>query len=159
MTRWKASAGVAAVGARVGERADDVQELHDRAGPTVGQDQGQGVGFRGADVREVDVGPVDGGGELRELVEPGLLLAPVVAVGPVGGQLLEVTEGDAAGPPDAGQLVGPAGAVQPVAQVVQVGLGDVDPERPDRGVRGVGGGHRSAPLLVSWCGVADPGVV
>jgi len=59
------------------------------------------------------------------LAEPGFLLAPVVAVGPVGGQLLEVAERHPAGPADAGQLVGPAGAVQAVAQVVQVGLGDV----------------------------------
>jgi hypothetical protein len=56
---------VAAVGPRIGERVDDVQELHDRAGPAVGQEQRQGVGFGGADVQEVEVGPVDGGGELR----------------------------------------------------------------------------------------------
>ena len=91
----------------------------------MGEDQGQGVGLGGADVQEVDGGPVDGGGELRVLVEPGFLLAPVVAVGPVGGQLLEVTERHPASPADAGQLVGPAGAVQAFAQVVQVGLGDV----------------------------------
>src|SRR4029453_17993467 len=131
---------VAAVGGGVGERADDVQELHDRAGPAVGEEQRQGVGFGGADVEEVDVLPVDGGDELGEPVEPGLLLAPVVAVGPVGGQRFQVAARPPAGPADPGQLVGPAGAVQPLAQVVQVGLGDVDPERPDLGARGVGGG-------------------
>jgi hypothetical protein len=132
---------VAAVGGGVGERADDVQELDDRAGPAVGQDQGQGVGFGGADVEEVDVLPVDGGGELGELVEPGLLLGPVVAVGPVPGQLFQVAEGHPAGPADAGQLIRPAGAGKPVTEVVQVGLGDVDPEGSDLGV-GVGSaGH------------------
>src|SRR4029453_16400473 len=98
----------------------------------------------------------DGGGELRVLVEAGFLLAPVVAVGPVAGQLLQVGERHAAAPADAGQLVGPAGAAQPVAQVVQVGLGDVDPERPDCGVGGVGGGHRCGSFLVFRCGWRTP---
>ena len=47
------------------------------------------------------------------------------------GQLPDVAERDAVVPADAGQLVGPAGAGQPVVQVVQVGLRDVDAERPD----------------------------
>jgi hypothetical protein len=126
--------GVAAVGARVGERADDLQELHDRAGPAVGEDQGQRVRLRRADVHEVDGVPGELGGELREGVEPGLLLAPVVGGGPVGGQVAQVADGDAVAPADAGRLVGPAGARQPVAQVVQVGRGNVELEGPDRGV-------------------------
>jgi hypothetical protein len=43
-----------------------------------------------------------------ELVRLGLVLAPVVAVGPVGGQLGEVAQRHPAGPAEAGQLVGPA---------------------------------------------------
>ncbi len=46
----------------------------------------------------------------------------------------------------AGELVGPAGAVEPIAQVVEVGLRDVELERPDRGVGG--GVHRSVLPLV-----------
>src|SRR4029079_17476802 len=34
----------------------------------------------------------------------------------------------------AGELVGPARAVEPIAQVVEVGLGDVEGERSDRRV-------------------------
>ena len=45
----------AAVGRRVGERADDVQQLDDRAGPAVDEDQRQRVLVRRADVDEVDV--------------------------------------------------------------------------------------------------------
>jgi hypothetical protein len=137
-------ARVAAVGAWVGQRADDAQELHDRAGPAMGEDQRQGLWLRGADVEEVDRLAVDGGGELRVLVQPRLVLAPVVAVTPVGGQLLEIVERHPAAPADPGQLVGPAGTGQPVAQVVEVGLGDVDPERPDPGVGRVAAGHGSS---------------
>jgi hypothetical protein len=89
---------VAPVGARVGERADDVQELHDRARPAVGHDQWQCVRLGGADVEEVDALPVDGSGELRELVEPFLGGAPIVAGAPAlavsvtGGSLLHGPE-------------------------------------------------------------------
>ena len=72
-------------------------------------------------------------------------LAPVVARPPVLGQLLQVVERHAAAPADAGQLVGPAGAGEPIAQVVEVGLGDVDPERPDLGARAAGLTHAPAP--------------
>jgi hypothetical protein len=62
-TTWKASAG-SPPWARVAERPDEVEELHHRAGPAVGQDQWQGIGLGGADVEEVDVVPVELGGEL-----------------------------------------------------------------------------------------------
>src|SRR6266511_1939777 len=76
---------------------------------------------------------VDDGGELGMLIKIGLMLAPGVAVAPVGGQLLEVAERHPAAPADPGELVGPAGTGQAVAQVVQVGLGHIDPERSDVG--------------------------
>ena len=50
---------IAAVGAGIGQRADDVEELDDRAGPAVGEDQRHRVGFGRTDVQEVDVLPVD----------------------------------------------------------------------------------------------------
>jgi hypothetical protein len=37
---------VAAVRDRVGQRADDVEELDDRARPAVGEDQREGIRFR-----------------------------------------------------------------------------------------------------------------
>ena len=80
--------GVAAVGGRVGERADDVEQLDDRAGPAVGDDQRQGALVRRPDVEEVDVEAVDPGDERWEGVQPGLEPPRVVAAGPVVGQCL-----------------------------------------------------------------------
>src|SRR5215472_15713303 len=79
----------------------------------------------------MDALPVDLGDELRVGVEPRLGGAPVVPRAPVLGQLPQVARRYAAGPPDAGQLRGPAGAAEPVAQVVDVGLADLDAERLD----------------------------
>src|SRR5215204_3196792 len=76
---------VAAVGARVGERSDDLHELHNRAGIPVADDQWERLWLRGADVQEVDVLTVDLRRELRKLVELGLPLAPVVSALPILG--------------------------------------------------------------------------
>src|ERR671911_619798 len=80
-----AGAGVATVGARVCERSDDAQELHNRAGVSMADDQRERTGLGGAHVQEVYVLAVDGSGELRILVELRLPLAPVVFVLPVLG--------------------------------------------------------------------------
>src|SRR5215203_1897310 len=73
------------VGARVGERADEVQILHNRTGVPVADYQWERIGLGGADVQEVDVLAVDGSGELRILVELRLPPSPVVSVLPVLG--------------------------------------------------------------------------
>ena len=57
--RW-----VGAVSARVGQRADDVEVLDDRAWPAVREDEREGVGLGRADVQEMDGLPVDLGREL-----------------------------------------------------------------------------------------------
>ena len=62
--------GIAAVGRRVGQRADDVEHLDDRARPAVRDDQRQRVRVRRPDMDEVDVEAVDLGQELRERVQP-----------------------------------------------------------------------------------------
>ena len=51
----------------------------------------------------------------------------------VSTMVLQVGDGGALRPAVGGQLVGVAGARQSVHQVVEIGLGDVDPERRDRG--------------------------
>jgi hypothetical protein len=81
---------VAAAGGRVGERADQVGEFHDRAGPAVQQQQRRGLRLGGADVQEVQLRAVDGGTELGVGVEGGLVRPPVVLRGPVGGQLAQI---------------------------------------------------------------------
>jgi hypothetical protein len=60
--------GVAAVRRRIGERADGLEQLNDRAGPPVRHDQRQSVLVRRPHVDEVDVHPVDLGRELGQRV-------------------------------------------------------------------------------------------
>ena len=152
---------VPAVSVWVGERVDDAEVLHRGVGPAVGEDQRRGVGLGGADVQEVDVLPVDLGGELRVGVQPRFPFAPAVAGLPVLDQVLDVVERDPVLPARRDgtrlhrspallgrKLVGPAGAGQTIVQVVKVGLGDVDPERPNLGVRALNVTH--AGLLSLW---------
>jgi hypothetical protein len=56
---------VSAVGGRVSERTDGLEQLDDRAGPAVGHDQRQSVLMPRPDVDEVDVDSVDLRKELR----------------------------------------------------------------------------------------------
>jgi hypothetical protein len=77
-------------------------------------------------MQEVDALAVDLRGELWVLVELGLLGAPVVPRAPVPGELTQVAQWYAAAPPHAGQLARPAGGGEPVVQVVEVGLGNLD---------------------------------
>jgi hypothetical protein len=80
-------------------------------------------------VQEVHVEPVDRRGELRERVQLRLPRPPVEAAAPVVGQLAQLLDRHAPAPAVAGQLGRPPGTGQTVAQVVEVGVGDVDPER------------------------------
>ena len=57
--------GASAVRRRIGERADRLEQLDDRARPAVGHDQRQRVVVLRLDVDEVDLDPVDLGRELR----------------------------------------------------------------------------------------------
>ena len=109
---------IAAISLRVGQRPDDLHEIDNRAWPAVGDNQRQSVRFGGADVQEVDVLPVDLGGELRVGVELGLPGAPVVTVSPVLDEFLHPLQAHAVVRPGAGDLVGPAGALEPLLQVV-----------------------------------------
>ena len=49
-------------------------------------------------MHEVDDLAVDGRGELRDVVQHGLLVAPIEAIGPVPGQLAKVSGGHARAP-------------------------------------------------------------
>jgi len=87
--------GATAVRGRVGERADDLEQLDDRARPAVRDDQRQRVLVPGLHVDEMHVHAVDLGLELRQRVQPRLAPAPVVLVRPVAGQLLDRLQLDA----------------------------------------------------------------
>ena len=144
---------VAAVRGRVGERADQVGELHDRARPAVQEQQRRGTGLGGADVQEVQLRAVYGGHELGIGVEGRLVCPPVVSGGPgFGGQLAQVGGGDAAFPAGAGQVAGPPGPGQALAKIVDLGLRDADAVGPEAVVvrhtatmRTGGRGHRCRP--------------
>src|SRR5690349_13956575 len=82
----------------------------------------------------MDVLAVDLGDELRVGVEPRLVSAPVEAVFPVPGQVLDPGQADSVIPgarARAGDVSGPPCPAQPVVQVVEALLGDPDPERTD----------------------------
>ena len=128
--------GIEAVGARIAQRADDVEKLHHRTRPAVQQDQRPRGWLGRFDVQEMHRLAVDLGAELRVGVELGLLGAPVELTRPVVGQLPEVINGHPALPGCARQLLGPAGRGQPGLQVGQVGVGNRDTERLECQLRG-----------------------
>lgn len=72
----------------VGERPDELQLLHDRTRPAMGDDHGESVSVLRADVNEVDVEPVNLRDEVRHGVDPVLAPAPVVAGLPIVEELL-----------------------------------------------------------------------
>jgi len=77
-------------------------------------------------VDQVDLQASDLGAELLELVQAGLVRAPVVAIAPVGDELSYVGEVRAVSPSRARHLVRKARARQPLPQIGEVGVGDVD---------------------------------
>ena len=89
---------VATVCNGVGERADDLAELHDGAGPAVGHDERPRARLRRRDMEEVNIHPVDLRPELRDPVEACLARAPVVVLLPVVAQVAQVGQRHALGP-------------------------------------------------------------
>ena len=69
------------------------------------------------------IGVVNCGNSLSRAVRSG---APVVAVGPVGAEVPEVGQRDALGPVVDRLRVGPAGGREAAAEVVELGIGDLD---------------------------------
>jgi hypothetical protein len=103
-------------------------------------------------VREVDHLAVDDGRVLRHLVQPRLVAAPVEVV-PGVYQLTQVGAGNSGVPVVAGERRLVPGDPEPVAQVVEAGLGDVDQEGPDAGVCGDVHGDTLAAVPDSSCPV------
>ena len=126
---------VTAVRRRIGQPADHLLEFHRRPRPPVREDQRQRVRRRRPLVEEVDPLTVDLGRELRDLVQRGLRGPPVVAVGPVSGELLEVGDRNPAAPVVHGRSGRPPRRGQPRLEVVHLRLRDLDPEGPDVRVR------------------------
>ena len=127
---------------------DHVEELGERTRPAVGEQQRRGVGPVGPDVQEMDALAVDLGDELRIAVEQCLLGAPVVPRAPVVGEVLQVVHRDPAAPAGRRAVARASGRVEPVMQVVHVGLRDVDEEGVDarRSSRLLLAGDRELPV-------------
>ena len=123
--------GTRAVRGGVGERTDDLQLLDDRAGPAVGDDHRQRVLVPRPHVDEVDVDPVDLGDELRQLVEARLDGAPVVPVRPAPRECSHDVELYALRGVVDGLVLGPPRLADSPGEVVEIGLRELDSERPD----------------------------
>ena len=140
----------ASEGRGVGERADELDLLEDRTGPPVRDDDGQRALVLRTHVDEVDVEPVDLGGELGQGVELRLALAPVVVRRPVAREVLERRERHALRRVRDGLLLRPPRGLNAPAEIVNRLLGNIDPEWAHR-VAAVSLGrfrHDGSPFLV-----------
>jgi hypothetical protein len=80
---------LAAMGDGVDKRLDEIEQLKQRARPVVREQEGRGRGAAAARVHDVDPHPAELELKRRERVEARRVHAPVVALGPVGDELLE----------------------------------------------------------------------
>ena len=147
--------GAAAVSGRVGQRADGLQQLDDRAGPAVRHDQRQRVLVPRPDVDEVDVHPVDLGRELRQRIQSRLALAPVVVGRPVAGERLDRRQLHALRPIGDELPGGQARRRDPATQVSELLLRNLNPERVDRCCFSRNG-HTSLPSVQPQARLRDP---
>src|SRR5580704_900569 len=144
MTRWKASAG--SPPQEAGSVSGPIRSVNSTTEPGQPCSSNSGVasGWAERTCRKCSCVP-DGGTELGVGVEGRLVCSPVVLRGPVGGQLTQVGSWYAAFPAGAGQVAGPPGPGQALAEVVDLCLRDDDPVRPDTGAGG-GSGYRAEAL-------------
>ena len=138
-----------AVRRRIGERADGIEQLEHRAGPTMRHDQRHGVRMTRAHMNEVDVHAVDRRHELRQGVELGFGLSPVVAGAPMLDERLELRELYALRLVIDRLPVGPARVRDAAAEVLERRLRHLNCERPDRAIFGrlgvIQGGKKANP--------------
>ena len=126
--RDRTPCGIQAVAAWVTEWAEDSKPFGDRAGPTVGEHERQRVRFRSAEVQEVDCRAVNRRRELRVgaiCASP----APVGLLTPVLGQLAHHRPGHAVSLIASCAFRCPSSRGEPVAEVGQIIVRDVDSER------------------------------
>ena len=121
--------GIAAVGAGIGQRFDDLVEFVESAGPAVGEHERQGIGALSDRVDVVHAEAVDLAHVMVVAVECRLLPAPVEAIGPVRAQFLKIGPVGAVGPATVGDLGGPTRALETRAQVFQRRVRDFDLKR------------------------------
>ena len=118
--------GIAAEAGRIGQQRDQFVEFPDRARPPVQEEQRQRGRADAGLMDEVQLDPRQGHRELLEGIEASLVHAPIVLVAPVLDELSQIRQVRAILPASAGNLVGPADAVQPLAQVSKGFVWDPD---------------------------------
>lgn len=121
----------AAVRGRVGEWPDNLEELHHRPWPSMGQDDRQGVLMLRFHMDEVNAEPVDLSAELWIGVDALLEVPPVVFALPISDKRLRLLKRYALGPVRRRFLLRPAGVLQPLLEVVDRRLPHGHTERLD----------------------------
>ncbi len=138
---------IAAVRRRIGERADNLAEIPECPRPAVSHDQGHGAGALAPDMHEMDRYAIDHGPELRPGIHRRFVVAPVIAIEPMGRQF---THPGKVCPCQPGAVVAdflrPARIFQPLAKVVQCLVGNSDTERDDFIFHRVPSPHLSVPV-------------
>ena|SRR5678815_3232981 len=81
--------GTAAMRRWIGQRFDHLVKFDHRSRPTMRDDQGPRLRMLRANMDEMDVEPVDLGGELAEPIEPRLALPPIIGLGPILADVLD----------------------------------------------------------------------
>ena len=122
-------ARVAAEARGIGEARNDLEKFEHRARPAVQQKQRHRVGADAGHMQIMQVDAVERDAELRKGVERCFLRPPVKPVAPVFGEFAKISDIGAIGPGLAGRLIGKARAGKTLAQIGDVGVGDVKGER------------------------------
>ena len=104
--------GVSSVAGRVGKQRYYLQDLVERAGPAMSDDDRHWVGALTGLVDKMDAQPVYAGPKVPERVHSLLLGPPIETRSPVFDHLLHVGEVRSILPPRVGDLVRPTGAAQ-----------------------------------------------
>ena len=72
-----------AISSRISQRFNNLQHLDEGAGPSVRENDGQGILMLGTNVNEVNIQPIDLSQEVRQGIQLRFELAPVVIRGPI----------------------------------------------------------------------------
>src|SRR5262249_633945 len=124
--------GATSVRRWIRKRIDDLELLNHRSGPAVRDDDRERIRMTRTDVDEVDVNVVDRCHELREDVELGLALSPVLVRSPITHELLEFCELYSLRLVGNRFLVRPTGPGDASAQINELIFRNIAAERTDR---------------------------
>src|SRR5215472_4342323 len=102
---------------RIDQWVNDLHELDNRTGPTMGDDQRQGGPLARTQVQKVNVEPVNLGRELGEPVQAYLARTPIIAICPVLADLPDPVQRHALAPIVNELSFRPAGSQQPRLQI------------------------------------------